>query len=165
MTTLAAKKTKAIYPGTFDPITNGHIDLITRAAGMFESLIVAVAASPSKSPLFNLEERVALAKEVTAHLPNVDIIGFSQLMATFAHQQHAQILVRGLRTIADFEYERQLASMNNHLLVGLETVFLLPAEKWSFISSSLVKEVARYGGDISPFLPPVITDALMKKLT
>lgn len=164
MTTLAVKKTKAIYPGTFDPITNGHVDLITKAAAMFECLIVAIAASPNKSPLFSLEERVALAKAITAHLANVEVIGFSELMANFANQQQAQILVRGLRTTADFEYERQLANMNNHLLPGLETVFLLPAEKWSFVSSSLVKEVARHGGDISPFLPPVVTDALMKKL-
>ncbi|MBW7981061.1 pantetheine-phosphate adenylyltransferase [Enterobacillus tribolii] len=156
--------TKAIYPGTFDPMTNGHLDLVTRAARMFDHVILAIAASSSKKPMFTLEERVALATEVVAHLPNVEVVGFSELMAHFAQRQNANILVRGLRAVSDFEYELQLANMNRHLMPALESVFLMPAEEWSFISSSLVKEVARHGGDISPFLPAPVTAALLKKL-
>lgn len=156
--------TKAIYPGTFDPMTNGHLDLVTRAARMFNHVILAIAASSSKKPMFTLEERVALATEVVAHLPNVEVVGFSELMAHFAQRQNANILVRGLRAVSDFEYELQLANMNRHLMPTLESVFLMPAEEWSFISSSLVKEVARHGGDISPFLPAPVTAALLKKL-
>lgn len=156
--------TRAIYPGTFDPITNGHLDIIARAANMFDHIILAVAASPSKSPMFSLDERVALAKQVTAHLDNVEVIGFSQLMAHFAKQHNATILVRGLRAVSDFEYELQLASMNRHLMSELESVFLMPTEKWSFVSSSLVKEVARHGGDVSQFLPDVVHQAVAQKL-
>lgn len=155
---------KAIYPGTFDPLTNGHLDLVTRASLMFDRVILAIAASSSKKPLFSLEERVSLAKEVTAHLKNVEVIGFSELMAHFAKHQRANILVRGLRAVSDFEYELQLANMNRHLMPTLESVFLMPSEEWSFISSSLVKEVARHGGDISPFLPAPVTQALLAKL-
>lgn len=155
---------KAIYPGTFDPLTNGHLDLVTRASLMFEHVILAIAASPNKNSLFSLEERVALATQVTAHLNNVEVLGFSELMTHFAAHQNAHILVRGLRAVSDFEYELQLANMNRHLMPTLESVFLMPSEKWSFISSSLVKEVARHGGDIAPFLPDVVTQALMKKL-
>ncbi|ACS83981.1 pantetheine-phosphate adenylyltransferase [Musicola paradisiaca] len=157
-------KTRAIYPGTFDPLTNGHLDLLTRAARMFDHLILAIAASPSKNTLFTLDERVALARQATGHLKNVEVIGFSDLMASFAKQQHATILVRGLRAISDFEYELQLAKMNTHLMPTLESVFLMPSEKWSFISSTLVKEVARHGGDVSHFLPAPITAALSQKL-
>lgn len=156
--------TRAIYPGTFDPMTNGHLDIITRAANMFDHIILAVAASPSKSPMFSLDERVALAQQVTAHLDNVDVIGFSQLMAHFAQQHNATILVRGLRAVSDFEYELQLANMNRHLMSELESVFLMPTEKWSFVSSSLVKDVARHGGDVSQFLPDVVHQAVTKKL-
>ncbi|MCL2893559.1 pantetheine-phosphate adenylyltransferase [Brenneria tiliae] len=156
--------TKAIYPGTFDPLTNGHLDLLTRASRLFDHLVLAVAASPSKKTLFTLDERVALAQEVTRHLPNVEVVGFSELMAHFAQSQQATILVRGLRAVADFEYELQLAKMNHHLMPTLESVFLMPSEEWSFISSSLVKEVARHGGDVSPFLPGPIADALNDKL-
>ncbi|MFP1763418.1 pantetheine-phosphate adenylyltransferase [Lonsdalea quercina] len=156
--------TRAIYPGTFDPLTNGHLDLLTRAARMFDHLILAIAASPSKNTLFTLEERVALAREVTGHLTNVEVMGFSELMAHFAQKHQANILVRGLRAVSDFEYEWQLAKMNTHLMPELESVFLMPAEQWSFISSTLVKEVARHGGDIDPFLPPPISAALQKKL-
>ncbi|HDJ1440853.1 TPA: pantetheine-phosphate adenylyltransferase [Serratia rubidaea] len=155
---------KAIYPGTFDPMTNGHLDLVTRASRMFDRVILAIAASPSKKPLFTLDERVALATQVTAHLDNVEVLGFSELMAHFAEHQNANILVRGLRAVSDFEYELQLANMNRHLMPTLESVFLMPSEEWSFISSSLVKEVARHGGDISPFLPDVVTKALLDKL-
>lgn len=157
-------QTRAIYPGTFDPITNGHLDIVTRAAKMFDHLIVAVAASPDKHPLFTLDERVDLARTVTAHLINVEVIGFNQLMAHFAEQQQAYILVRGVRAVSDFDYELQLANMNRRLLLELETVFLAPGEEWSFISSTLVKEVARYGGDVSQFLPESVMTALLDKL-
>jgi len=156
--------TKAIYPGTFDPLTNGHLDLVTRAAKMFDEVILAIAFSPSKKPLFTLEERVALAKSVTSHLTNVEVVGFSDLMANFARQQHANILVRGLRAISDFEYEMQLAKMNQHLMPELESVFLMPDQEWSYISSSLVKEVALHGGDVDHFLPPVIAKEVKLRL-
>lgn len=155
---------RAIYPGTFDPVTKGHINIITRAAGMFDRVIMAIAASPSKKPLFSLDERVALAQEATAHLENVEVIGFSALMANFARDQQATILIRGLRAVADFEYETQLAHMNRHLMPELESVFLMPAKEWSFISSSLVKEVARHKGDVADFLPANVHQALMEKL-
>lgn len=156
--------TKAIYPGTFDPITNGHIDIVTRAAGMFDKVLLAIAASPSKKPMFSLDERIALAEQATAHLVNVEVIGFSDLMANFARAQQANILIRGLRAVADFEYEMQLAHMNRHLMPKLESVFLMPCKEWSFISSSLVKEVARHQGDVSYFLPPNVHQALLNKL-
>jgi pantetheine-phosphate adenylyltransferase len=157
--------TKAIYPGTFDPMTNGHLDIVTRAALMFDHVILAIAASPSKKPMFSLDERVTLATQVTSHLDNVEVIGFSDLMANFAKAQGANVLVRGLRAVSDFEYEMQLANMNRHLLPTLESVFMMPSKEWSFISSSLVKEVARHGGDITPFLPQIITQALMEKIS
>ena len=157
--------TKAIYPGTFDPMTNGHLDIVTRAALMFDHVILAIGASPSKKPMFTLDERVALATQVTSHLNNVEVIGFSDLMANFAKAQGANVLVRGLRAVSDFEYEMQLANMNRHLLPTLESVFMMPSKEWSFISSSLVKEVARHGGDITPFLPQEVTQALMEKIS
>lgn len=157
--------TKAIYPGTFDPMTNGHLDIVTRAALLFDHVILAIAASPGKKPMFTLDERVELATQVTTHLNNVEVIGFSDLMANFAKMQGANVLVRGLRAVSDFEYEMQLANMNRHLLPTLESVFMMPTKEWSFISSSLVKEVARHGGDITPFLPQVITQALMEKIS
>lgn len=156
--------TKAIYPGTFDPVTLGHLDIVTRAAQMFNQVVMAVAASPSKKPMFTLEERVDLARSMVAHLPNVEVVGFSDLMANFARSQQANVLVRGLRAVSDFEYEMQLAHMNRHLLPTLESVFLMPTEDFSFISSSLVKEVARHGGDVSAFLPPYVLQALLAKL-
>ena len=155
--------TRVIYPGTFDPITNGHIDLIERAAAMFDHVIVGVAFNPSKKPLFTLEERVELAQQITAHLPNVEIVGFSGLLVNFAKEHHANILVRGLRAVSDFEYEFQLANMNRRLMPELETVFLTPAEKNSFISSTIVKEVALHKGDISQFVDSIIQSALIVK--
>lgn len=157
--------TKAIYPGTFDPITLGHLDIVSRAARMFDHIILAIAASPSKKPMFTLEERVELARQVTAHLDNVEVMGFSDLMANFAQAQKANVLVRGIRAVADFEYELQLAHMNRHLLPTLESVFLMPSEGYSFVSSSLVKEVARHGGDVTAFLPAPVHQALMAKLS
>lgn len=156
--------TKAIYPGTFDPMTLGHLDIVTRAARMFDRLLVAIAASPGKKPLFTLDERVDLARQATAHLTNVEVVGFNELMADFARTQQANVLVRGVRAVADFEYESQLAQMNRHLLPALETVFLLPSQGFSFVSSSLVKEVARHGGDVQAFLPAVIHQALLARL-
>ena len=156
--------TKAIYPGTFDPVTLGHLDIVTRAARMFDRVVLAVAASPSKKPMFSLEERVELARNMVAHLPNVEVAGFSDLMANFARAQQANVLVRGLRAVSDFEYEMQLAHMNRHLLPTLESVFLMPTEGFSFVSSSLVKEVARHQGDVTDFLPPNVHQALMEKL-
>ena len=156
--------TRAIYPGTFDPITNGHLDIITRAASMFDELILAVAASPHKKTMFSLDERVALAQQAAAHLQNVSVTGFSDLMANFAQAQQANVLVRGLRTAGDFEYEMQLAHMNRHLMPTLESVFLMPSKEWSFISSSLVKEVARHPGDVYHFLPAHVHQALLEKL-
>ena len=155
---------RAIYPGTFDPITNGHIDIVTRAASMFDDLVLAIAASPSKKPMFTLAERVALAQAATGHLPNVTVVGFSDLMANFARAQQANILIRGLRAVADFEYEMQLAHMNRHLMPELESVYLMPSKEWSFISSSLVKEVARHQGDVAHFLPQHVHQALLEKL-
>ncbi|RKQ40532.1 pantetheine-phosphate adenylyltransferase [Enterobacter sp. R1(2018)] len=156
--------TRAIYPGTFDPITNGHLDIVKRAAMMFDSIILAIANSPHKKTMFSLDERVALARQVTAHLPNVEVVGFGDLMANFAKAQQANVLVRGLRTAADFEYEMQLAHMNRHLMPELESVFLMPSKEWSFVSSSLVKEVARHHGDVAHFLPEPVCQALLEKL-
>ncbi|PSU32973.1 pantetheine-phosphate adenylyltransferase [Photobacterium lutimaris] len=157
--------TRVIYPGTFDPITNGHLDLIERAAAMFDHVVVGIAFSPSKKPLFDLKERVELAQQITQHLPNVDIVGFSGLLVDFAKEYQANILVRGLRAVSDFEFEFQLANMNRRLMPELETVFLTPAEENSFISSTIVKEVALHQGDVSQFVDPVICDALQKKLS
>ncbi|WP_340679491.1 pantetheine-phosphate adenylyltransferase [Paraglaciecola sp.] len=156
--------TKAIYPGTFDPITNGHADLIERAADMFSHVIVGIAANPSKQPLFTLEERVALITQVTHHLPNVEVIGFRGLLADFAEDQGARILIRGLRAVSDFEYEFQLANMNRRLNPNLESVFLTPSEENSFISSTLVKEVALHRGKVEQFCHPCVQEALNKKL-
>lgn len=155
---------RAIYPGTFDPITNGHLDIVTRSCAMFDEVLLAIAASPGKKPMFSLDERVELARQATSHLKNVKVIGFSDLMANFARDQQANILIRGLRAVADFEYEMQLAHMNRHLLPSLESVFLMPSKEWSFISSSLVKEVASHAGDVSHFLPPAVHQALLEKL-
>ncbi|EAR53527.1 phosphopantetheine adenylyltransferase [Photobacterium sp. SKA34] len=155
--------TRVIYPGTFDPITNGHLDLIERAAAMFDHVIVGVAFNPSKKPLFDLNERVELAGKITKHLDNVEIVGFSGLLVDFAKEHNANILVRGLRAVSDFEYEFQLANMNRRLMPELETVFLTPAEENSFISSTIVKEVALHKGDVSQFVDPLITEALLEK--
>ncbi|PSU49829.1 pantetheine-phosphate adenylyltransferase [Photobacterium frigidiphilum] len=156
--------TRVIYPGTFDPITNGHLDLIERAAAMFDHVVVGIAASPSKKPLFDLQERVALTQAITKHLPNVEIVGFSGLLVDFAKESNADILVRGLRAVSDFEYEFQLANMNRRLMPELETVFLTPSEENSFISSTIVKEVALHKGDVSQFVDLRITGALNAKL-
>ncbi|MGS0674127.1 pantetheine-phosphate adenylyltransferase [Shewanella sp. 30m-9] len=154
---------RAIYPGTFDPVTNGHADLIERAANLFEHVIIGIAANPSKQPRFTLAERVDLLKIVTAHLDNVEVVGFSGLLVDFAKEQNASVLVRGLRAVSDFEYEFQLANMNRRLSPDLESVFLTPSEENSFISSSLVKEVALHGGDVSQFVHAEVANALTVK--
>ncbi|MEW9798052.1 pantetheine-phosphate adenylyltransferase [Alteromonas sp. CYL-A6] len=156
--------TRAIYPGTFDPITNGHADLIERASQLFSHVIVAIASNPSKQPLFSLDERVELIKKVTASLPNVEVMGFTGLLADFADQQNATILIRGLRAVSDFEYEFQLANMNRRLNPKLESVFLTPAEENSFISSTLVKEVALHRGNVGGFCHPEVEKALYRRL-
>lgn len=155
----------AIYPGTFDPLTNGHVDLIERAARMFSTLIVAIAESPHKQPAFSLDERIELARSVLGDsgLDNVEVVGFSDLLAHFVQERRAGVILRGLRAVSDFEYEFQLASMNRHLIRDAETVFLTPAEEYSFISSSLVKEIARLGGDVSEFVDVRVADALQKR--
>ncbi len=157
-------KTKAIYPGTFDPLTSGHTDLVIRASRLFDEVILAVAANPSKQPMFSLEERVALAQQVFAGLANVQVVGFAGLLGDFARVHQAQVLIRGVRAVADFEYEFQLASMNRQLNPDLDSLFMTPSEKNMFISSTLVKEVARHGGDVSPFVAPQVLDALNRKL-
>ncbi|TWX68277.1 pantetheine-phosphate adenylyltransferase [Colwellia sp. C1TZA3] len=151
---------KAIYPGTFDPVTNGHTDLIERASHLFSEVVVGIAASPSKQPHFDLAQRVTLLEAVTKHLPNVSIVGFSGLLINFAKEHQAKVLIRGLRAVSDFDYEFQLANMNRRLAPDLESVFLTPAEKNSFISSTLVKEVALHNGDVSQFVHPIVKQAL-----
>lgn len=142
----------AVYPGTFDPITNGHSDLVERASGLFDKVIVAIAANPGKTPLFNLKHRVKMAELVLAGYSNVEICGFSELLVNFVRRKKGNVILRGLRVVSDFEFEMQLASMNRHLATDIETLFLTPSEKSSFISSSLVKEIALHGGDVSEFV-------------
>ncbi|KID57980.1 phosphopantetheine adenylyltransferase [Pseudoalteromonas luteoviolacea] len=157
-------KVIALYPGTFDPLTNGHADLIKRAANMFDTIILAIAHNPSKKPCFTLEERVKLAKEVLCDIPNVQVIGFSGLLVDLAKAQNANVLIRGIRAVSDFDYEFQLANMNRRLYPELESVFLTPSERNSFISSTLVKEVALHHGDVSEFVDPLVASALKEKL-
>ncbi|KOO06660.1 pantetheine-phosphate adenylyltransferase [Vibrio hepatarius] len=154
---------KVIYPGTFDPITNGHLDIIERAASMFGEVVIAVAASPSKNTMFSLEERVELVEQVTSHLDNVSVQGFSGLMVDFAKEVKANILIRGLRTTVDFEYEFGLTSMYKKLLPSLESIFLTPSDEYAFLSSTIVREVAIHGGNVEEFVPPSVAEALKKK--
>lgn len=142
----------AVYPGTFDPITNGHADLIERASKIFDEVIVAIAANPSKKPAFTLDERVSMGKTVTSHLTNISIVGFDSLLVHFVRENNAQVILRGLRAVSDFDYEFQLAGMNRRLDSEIETIFLTPAEKYAYISSSLVREVSSLGGDVSEFV-------------
>ena len=154
----------AVYPGTFDPITNGHVDLVERASKLFDKVIVAVAANTSKTPLFDLKQRVDMAQQVLGNMPHIEVCGFSQLLVDFAHSRQANVILRGLRVVSDFEYEMQLASMNRHLAANVETLFLTPAEQFSFISSSLVREVAMHGGDVSEFVNPLVYKKLVTKI-
>jgi pantetheine-phosphate adenylyltransferase len=157
-------QTTAIYPGTFDPITNGHLDLIARASRLYHKVIVAVAVNRGKAPLFSLEERVDLVKVVVAEYPNVEVIGFGNLLVDCAKQQGANVILRGLRAVSDFEYEFQLAGMNRRLAPDLETVFLTPAEQYEFISSSMIREIAQLNGDVSCFVPDLVHQSLINKL-
>jgi pantetheine-phosphate adenylyltransferase len=153
----------AMYPGTFDPITLGHEDLVRRASRLFDKVVVAVAANPGKQPMFNLEERVALAKTVLSDFERVEVTGYDGLTVNFARDNGLQVIVRGLRAISDFEYEFQLANMNRHLTDEVETAFLTPTETYTYISSSLVREIASMGGDISEFVSPKVKLALMER--
>jgi pantetheine-phosphate adenylyltransferase len=153
----------AIYPGTFDPITNGHHDLARRAASIFDRVIVAVAANPNKAPMFPLEARVDMTRRVLHDLPNVAVVGYSGLTVEFARANHAAVVVRGLRAVSDFEFEFQLANMNRHMVREIETVFLTPQEQFTFISSSLVREIAVLGGDVREFVHPIVEAELKKQ--
>jgi len=150
----------AVYPGTFDPITNGHHDLIRRAAGIFDRVVIGIAANPGKTPLFTVEERVELSRQVLADLRNVTVLGYSGLTVDFAREQGCGIVIRGLRAMSDFEFEFQLANMSRHLARDIDYVFLTPQEQFTFISSTLVREVALLGGDVSEFVHPVVAAAL-----
>jgi pantetheine-phosphate adenylyltransferase len=156
---------KVVYPGTFDPITNGHVDLVERACRLFDHVVIAVADSSSKHPLFSVEERVTLCRDVLQHLGNVEVIGFNILLAHFVEEQGAQAVIRGLRAVSDFEYEFQLANMNRALLPHMESIFLTPAEHLSYLSSSLIREIASLNGDIKQFVPAAVEAALKEKFT
>ena len=155
---------RAVYPGTFDPMTMGHVDLVKRASKLFDSVIIAIASSESKKPMFSLEERIEIGNKIFADDPKVEVVGFSGLLVNFAKENDANILIRGLRVVADFEYEFQLANMNRAMSPDIESVFLTPKEEYSYISSSLVKEIATMGGDVTRFVDPVTLDALNQKI-
>ena len=155
---------RAVYPGTFDPMTMGHVDLVKRASKLFDSVIIAIASSDSKKPMFTLEERIEIGNKIFADDPKVEVIGFSGLLVNFAKDNDANILIRGLRVVADFEYEFQLANMNRAMSPDIESVFLTPKEEYSYISSSLVKEIATMGGDVDRFVDPVTLEALNQKI-
>ncbi len=152
-----------MYPGTFDPVTRGHEDLVRRATKLFDEVVVAIATNPDKTPLFSLEERVALASDVLKDLPGVSVTGYEGLTVDFARERGLFAIIRGLRAVSDFEYEFQLATMNRHLTDQVETVFLTPTENYTFVSSSLVREIARLGGDVSPFVHPRVAEGLTEK--
>jgi pantetheine-phosphate adenylyltransferase len=154
---------KVVYPGTFDPLTRGHEDLVRRAAHLFDTVIVGVADSKRKGPLFTTAERVAMAREVLSGYPNVRVMGFSGLLMEFVHSVDATVILRGLRAVSDFEYEFQMAGMNRNLYPEVETLFLTPAEQYLFMSSSIVREIASLGGDVSSFVSPVVGDRLAEK--
>ena len=152
--------TGALYPGTFDPFTNGHEELVRRTAGLFGRVIVAVAASPKKEPLFDLDQRIDLIKSVVGDLPDIEVVGYKSLTVEVAHQHNVNVIIRGLRAVSDFEYEFQLATMNRHLAGDVETVFLTPTEEFMFVSSTLVREIAALGGDVSGFVDKRVNKAL-----
>lgn len=153
----------AVYPGTFDPITLGHIDLIERASHLFDGVIVAIAENKNKHPCFSLDERILLAKEALKKFPHVEVKGFSDLLIHFMREHNVSIIMRGIRVVSDFDYEFQLAGMNRHLAADIETIFLMPAERYAYISSSFVREIASLRGDISPFVPSNVIQAFKKK--
>jgi pantetheine-phosphate adenylyltransferase len=152
----------ALYPGTFDPITNGHADLVRRASSLFDRVVVAIASNAGKAPLFAQEKRVDLARQVLAELPNVEVMAYSELTVEFARRHQLSVIIRGLRAVSDFEFEFQLANMNRHLSRDIETVFLTPQEQFTFISSSLVREIAVLGGDVHEFVHPIVLAELKK---
>jgi pantetheine-phosphate adenylyltransferase len=156
-------KRSAVYPGTFDPITNGHTDLVRRAASIFNRVVVAIAANPNKAPMFPLEKRVELTRAVLSDLPNVEVMGYSGLTVDFARRNELFVIVRGLRAVSDFEFEFQLANMSRHLSREIETVFMTPQEQFTFISSTLVREIAVLGGDVSEFVHPIVAAELRKQ--
>lgn len=156
-------KRNAIYPGTFDPITNGHHDLVRRASSIFDRVVVAIAANPNKAPMFPMEKRVELARAVLADLPNVEVTGYSGLTVEFADKNNLQVIIRGLRAVSDFEFEFQLANMSRHLAPEVDYVFLTPKEQFTFISSTLVREIALLGGDVSRFVHPIVAEALEQR--
>ena len=158
-----AQSIGAVYPGTFNPLTRGHEDLVRRASKLFDRVVVAIAASPGKSPLFSLEERVGLASSVLGEIPGVSVTGYDGLTVDFAEEHGLQVIIRGLRAVSDFEYEFQLATMNRNLTDRVETVFLTPTEHYTFVSSSLVREVAELGGDVASFVRPEVAAALAAK--
>ena len=157
-------KRRIVYPGSFDPITRGHEDLVRRAAALFDEVIVGVAASPSKRPFFSLEERVDMARQALAGIPGVTVVGFASLLMKFLAEQGTTVVLRGLRAVSDFEYELQLAGMNRKLNHEVETLFLTPSEQYMFVSASLVREIARLGGDVSEFVHPLINSRLNAKM-
>ncbi|MBI4467442.1 MAG: pantetheine-phosphate adenylyltransferase [Acidobacteria bacterium] len=157
-------KITAIYPGSFDPVTNGHLDLIERASRLFDRLVVAVLVNPEKDPLFRLSERVQMLKEVVGHLPNVEVDTFEGLLVDYARRKQARVLLRGIRAVSDYEYELQMALMNRQLEPELETVFMLPAEAYSYLSSRLVREVARLGGSVKNLVPPAVEERIRAKV-
>ncbi len=154
----------ALCPGTFDPVTNGHLDIIERASSRFERLVVGVLENPSKAPLFSVEERVAMLKAVTSEIDGVEVASFSGLLVDFMHGAGANVVVRGIRAVSDYEYELQMALMNRELSANVETIFMLPAVEYTYVSSRLVKEVFRLGGDISRLVPPPVLDSLRARL-
>jgi pantetheine-phosphate adenylyltransferase len=156
---------RCVYPGTFDPITRGHEDLVRRAAGIFDTVLVAIAANPGKAPMFNVDERVTLARGVLAEIANVQVVGYSGLTVEFARAQGIGVIVRGLRAVSDFEFEFQLANMGRHIAPGVETVFLTPKEHFTFISSTLVREIATLGGNVSEFVHPLVQAAFRSKVS
>jgi pantetheine-phosphate adenylyltransferase len=156
-------KRSAVYPGTFDPITNGHQDLVRRAAGIFDRVVIGIAANPGKAPVFPLDARVELARRVIEDLPNVSVMGYTGLTVDFAREQACGVVIRGLRAVSDFEFEFQLANMSRHLAPDVDYVFLTPKEQFTFISSTLVREIASFGGDVSKFVHPIVAEALAKR--
>ncbi|HSQ79754.1 MAG TPA: pantetheine-phosphate adenylyltransferase [Casimicrobiaceae bacterium] len=155
---------KVVYPGTFDPFTRGHEDLVRRASRLFDAVVVGIADSEAKKPFFSTEERIAMTREVLRPYPNVEVLGFSALLMDFVHAQGARVILRGLRAVSDFEYEFQMAGMNRNLHPEIETLFLTPDEKYMFVSATIVREIARFGGDVSKFVHPLVAERLQRKI-